>query len=376
MIKLFSNQRKFGMSGFLVSIIALGAIIALLATISPSSFAAGNPNGNAAGAIYILDNNATANNVWVYTRYSNGALSSTGTPFSTGGTGTGSALASQGALALTQNGKWLLAVDAGSNQITVFKVSSGSLVRESITSSHGTDPISLTVSNTWVYVLDAGGNGNIAGFSLNNGILTFIKGSVKPLSGLASPSPEQIGFSPKGNVLVVTEKGTNNIDTYVVNSNGVAGNPDNQTSAGAGPYGFAFTSSGTLVVSEAASNSASTYAVSASGKLRIISGAMPDFGNAPCWLVVNGNFVYAANAHGGTISSYKISKSSGLRLFSSVAAQTAIPTLDMAFSHGGHFLYVHNGATITGFEVHADGSISWTTSASGIPSSAAGLAAW
>ncbi|MFI5422279.1 MAG: hypothetical protein ACHQ1H_15055, partial [Nitrososphaerales archaeon] len=104
-------------------------------------------------------------------------------------------------------------------------------------------------------------------------------------------------------------------------------------------------------------------------------GAIPDFGLAPCWLVVNGNYAYAANAHGGTISSYNVAKDGGLVLHSSVAAHTAIPTLDMAFSHGGQFLYVHNGASITGYYVFPDGSISSITSVTGIAASAAGLAA-
>ncbi len=369
------NKRKLGVSGVMVSIISFAAVVAILASASASSFGASNAP---VGVVYILDNSASANHVWVYARYSNGQLSPSGTPYATGGTGTGSALASQGALALSQNGKWLFAVDAGSNQITAFKVSGTALVRESITGSHGTDPISVTVWGNWVYVLNAGGSGNIAGFSLSSGVLNYIPGSNRPLSGVSSPSPEQVGFNPQGNVLVVTEKGTNLIDTYVVSSSGVASAPKTQTSAGAGPYGFAFTSKGLLIVSEAASDSSSTYAVSSNGNLRTISGAIPDFGNAPCWLVYDGSnhFAYTANAHGGTISSYSVSRTGGLTLFSSVAAHTAVPTLDMAFSHNNAFLYIRANTTIVGYQVHSDGSISWITTVSGIPLSSAGLEAW
>jgi 6-phosphogluconolactonase len=376
MIKAFPKvkTRTFGISSVVVSILAAATVLALLATVNSASFAAsGSPH---AGAVYILDNAAAGNNVWVYPRSSNGHLGS-GTPFATGGTGTGSALASQGALALSPNGQWLFAVDAGSNQITAFKVSGVSLTKTSITSSHGTDPISLTLWGNWLYVLDAGGSGNIAGFAVSSsGGLSYIAGSNKPLSGMSAPSPEQIGFNPAGNVLVVAEKGTNIIDTYTVSSSGVASAPDSQASAGAGPYGFSFTTGGTLIVSEAASNSVSSYKLSSNGKLTTISGAIPDFGNAPCWLVVGaGNrYTFAANAHGGTISSYKISRSGSLTLYSSVAAHTAIPTLDMAFSQNYRFLYIRTDTTISGFLV-SGGSISWITSASGIPASAAGLAA-
>jgi 6-phosphogluconolactonase len=378
MIKLFSTikkRRKLAVSSVTVSIIALGAVFAIIASLSLAAGAFSGPS--AAGAVYIIDNSASSNHVWVYSRAANGQLASTGTVFSTGGKGTGANLASQGAVVLTQDGRWLLVVDAGSNQISVFRVSGASLVRTSITGSRGSDPISLTVSKNLVYVLDAGAAGNIAGFTLNNGVLTPIAGSVQPLSGAASPSPEQVGFNPKGNILVVAEKNTNIIDTYIVNSKGVASAPNSQTSAGLGPYGFAFTSQGYLIISEAASNSISSYALSNQGQLRTISGAIPTFGLAPCWLVIggNGHFAYTANAHGGTISTFSISKTAGLTLFSSVAARTAVPTLDMAFSHNSQFLYVRNGATISGYQVFSDGSISLITTASGIPSSATGLAA-
>ena len=115
----------------------------------------------------------------------------------------------------------------------------------------GSMPISLTVNDDWVYVLDAGSPANIAGFMLSkSGVLTYIHGSNQPLS-ISNPGPEQIGFSPNGEVLVVTETGNNMIDTYLVNRHGVASDPITQASAGAAPYGFAFTDENKLVVSEA-----------------------------------------------------------------------------------------------------------------------------
>ena len=163
----------------------------------------------------------------------------------------------------------------------------------------GTMPISLTIYKNWVYVLDAGGSGNIAGFMLSNtGALTYLAGSNQPLSGMANPSPEQIGFNPDGNVLVVTEEGTNTIDTYIVGPDGIAENPATFTSIGGGPYGFAFTGENNLIVTEAATNTLSSYVLSDMGTLRTISGAMPTFGNAPCWVAINdmGSFAYTSNA--------------------------------------------------------------------------------
>ncbi|MDA4130890.1 MAG: lactonase family protein [Thaumarchaeota archaeon] len=368
---LGTDNKKIGVSTTVLSLLSLAAILAILTSINVSAAAF----SGSVGAVYIIDNSASGNNVWVYARASDGSLSSLG-PVSTNGLGTGAGLGSQSAILLTSNGHWLLTVDAGSNEISVFKVQGTALTFASKASSQGTGPISLAAYGNLVYVLNAGGTGSIAGFKLSNaGVLTFIAGSNEPLSGAATPSPEQIGFNNHGNVLVVTEKASNMIDTYTVDNHGVASVPKPQASAGSGPYGFAFDNSGELIVSEAASNTVSSYFVSSQGQLRIISGAIPTFGSAPCWLLVNGHFAYTANAHGGTLSTFKVSSKGGLTLFSSVAAHTAIPALDMAFSHKSEFLYLRNGASITGFRVFSDGSISSIASISGIASSASGLAA-
>ncbi len=333
------------------------------------------------GAVYTIDN-AVSNSVLQYQTGPTGVVALAGT-YSTHGSGTGARLASQGAVSLTQDGHWLLAVDAGSNQITVFQVNSdGSLAFASVTSSQGKAPISVTANAGLVYVLDNGTAtipGNIAGFSLGSGgALTFIPGSIQPLSGPANTSPEQIGFSNHGSVLVVTEKAAGTIDTYTVGRSAIPSGPTMTQSNSAGPYGFAFTSKGYLILSEAAAGTLSSYSVSDSGSLRTLSGSLPDFGLAPCWVAVspNGQFVYTSNAHGGTISAYSVSETGTMSLFSSVAAKASIPTLDLAFGGSNHnqFLYVLNGNSITSFQVYPDGSIAQTATVGGVPSSAAGLA--
>jgi 6-phosphogluconolactonase len=365
------NKKRFAT---VIAAIAIFSAILAAPTVSASSFA-----GNSSGAVYVIDNSAAGNHILVYTRAPNGGIHMTGN-FSAHGLGTGSGLGSQGALAIAGGGHFLVVVDAGSNEISVFTIHGTSLAYDGKSSSHGSTPISLTVYGSWVYVLNAGGNGSIAGFRLGeSGRLSYIAGSTRQLSGMASPSPEQVGFSPDGKVLVVSEKATNLTDTYTVNQRGVASEPKTHLSNGAGPYGFAFVVKGKsniLIVSEAATNTMSSYAVSDQGGLRTISGAIPTFGQAPCWVVVspNGRFAYTTNAHGGTISAFSISKGGKITLFSSEAAKVGIPALDMAF--GGGFLYVRNGASITAFRVFPDGSLASVASLSGIPASATGLAAW
>jgi 6-phosphogluconolactonase len=351
------------------------AAITLLSTVPLAS--ASNAEPQNAGAVYIIDNAAGGNNVWVYAMAEGGSLGP-GVPVSTDGLGTGAGLGSQGAVALTKDGNWLLVVDAGSNEISVFRVHDDGLTFASKTSSHGSTPISLTVNKNRVYVLDAGGPGNIAGFTLSrSGVLTYIAGSNRPLSGAPAPSPEQIGFSPNGDVLVVSEKATNTVDTYTVDDDGLASAPALHPSAGNGPYGFAFTNNGRLVISEAATNTVSSYAVSEDGGLRTISAAVPTLGAAPCWLVVTngGHLAFTTNAHSGTISVFSVSRTGALTLSSSTAAKTDIPALDIALAQKSQLMYVHDGAAITGYQISPDGNLSMVTSVSGVPSSAAGLAA-
>ena len=357
------------------------AVLAIFAVVSLVNAGSGN-----VGTVYTIDNAAT-NHVLYYSRASEGAITYGGM-VATSGSGTGTALASQGAVALTSNGRFLLVVNAESNQVSVLNVtSSGTPVFNSITSSLGVMPISLTVYNNWVYVMNAGGTGNITGFILSNsGKLTYITGSVQPLSATSGTFAEQIGFSPDGKVLVVTEKGTNIIDTYMVSVSGVAGAPTTHPSVGDGPYGFAFTGYDTLVVSEAAGSAGtaglspyngtlSSYVLSDQGNLRTISGSMPTFGAAPCWVAIDGSFVYTSNAHEGTISTFSITGTATLTLTSSIEAKLNMPTLDLAFSKNSQFLYVLNGGSITGFQVYSDGSLWKVTSVGSVPASASGLAA-
>jgi 6-phosphogluconolactonase len=348
------------------------AIIAMSTFAIIGSVSAKNYN---CGAVYTIDNDPTENHVLYYSRAWDGSLTYEAS-YETRGEGTGSIFHSQGALVLTENGRYLLVVNAGSNDISVFKVQKNGLEYLRTTDSKGTMPVSLTAKGNLVYVLNAGGSGNIAGFKLRRtGELEYISGSIQPLSDSTFVDPTQIGFSPDGKILVVTELATNLIDVYRVNWHGVASEPISQMSAGDAPFGFAFTKKGifwwsltTLVVSEA-SGSTSSYAVFKNGILKTISGAIPSNTGSPCWVAINdrGTFAYTGNGGAGTISSYRISLSGQLSLKSSAAATVPAPALDLDFSKNSGFLYAlssDGGQTITGFKVLWNGNLQQVTSIS------------
>lgn len=359
------------------------ALVLLLASLvwSASVSAAGS-----AGAVYALSNAPSGNAVLVWNRAADGSLTPAGS-YATGGTGTGGGLGSQGAIILSENGRWLLAVDAGSNQIASFRVTSHGLALADHTSSGGTMPTSLTVSNNLLYVLNAGGTGNITGFHIgNDGSLQAVPGSTRPLSGNAT-APAQVSFSPDGKLLAVTERATNNIDTYTVDADGVAAGPKVFASSGATPFGFAFGKRGTLIVSEAngapGASAASSYIYDGAGNLSLVSGSVSTAQGAACWTVItkNGRYAYTANAGSGSITGFSIGKDGELTLLDTdgrtgVTGDGSGPS-DMALSHNSQFLYVRNGRTNTvgAFALTSDGSLQPIPGAA-LPAGAAGIAAW
>jgi 6-phosphogluconolactonase len=354
-------------------------LVALLTVVSATAILNAEPQ--MVGKVYTMDNAAAGNNVWQFDRMSDGSLVLAGN-FSTMGNGTDAKLDSQGAVTLSKDGNWLFAVDAGSNQVSVFAVNDTGLTLTDNASSQGMTPVSVTVWGAWVYVLNNGSDtvpGNIAGFMINStGQLTPIPGSNQPLSGALNSSPEQIGFNPNGTALVVVEKAANMTDVYAVDSSGVASAPITMASVGNGPFGFAYTSTGFLVMSEAASNTLSSFNWTANGTLRTVSGAMPDFQTAPCWVVITADdgWVYTTNAASGTISTYAIANNGILLLTSSIAAKISSPALDMALTTGSDFLYTLNGNGITGFQVFPDDGGLWQVSnMTGLPPATTGLAA-
>jgi len=139
------------------------------------------------GAVYAMTNAPGGNSILIFDRAGNGALASAGSA-ATGGAGKGSGLGSQGALVLTNDQRWLLAVNAGSNDLTVFSVTPEGLQWRSKTPSGGTMPISVAVHDRLVYALNAG-TPNVSGFRLSSdGTLTPIPGSTQLVNDAAGPA--------------------------------------------------------------------------------------------------------------------------------------------------------------------------------------------
>lgn len=341
--------------------------------------AAGAQPTDVPGAVYTLTNEAAGNRVLAWNRATNGSLSPAGS-YATGGQGSGNGLGSQGALILSPNNRFLFAVNAGSNDISVFAVGADGLTLVDRVASGGVRPISLTIAKDLLYALNAGEAGNIAGFRVGgDGHLSPLAGSARPLSGSAV-GPAQVQFSPDGRVLVVTEKMTNTIDTYIVDAAGIATGPMLHASAGQTPFGFAFDRRGRIFVSEAANSTLSSYQVSPTGEVSTLSASAANGQAAACWAVVTGNgrFAYTTNAQSGTVSGYRINADGTVSLIGDgrTGITGANPT-DIALSTGSRYLYtVTNAANaIRGFQVQGDGSLVPVPGAINLPAGLVGLAA-
>ena len=354
--------------------LALAAAV-LVAAAVPAAAGAHATDVFSHGAVFTITNATAGNAVAAFARNNDGTLTYVGaTP--TGGTGTGAGLGSQGAVVLSDDGHRLYAVNAGSDSISELAVTPDGVRLVTTFPSNGAGPISLTLEDHLLYVLDAG-SASITGFSLHDDRVTALAGSTQPLLG---SNPAEIAFSPHGDQLVVTEKGTGTLDTYPVDKQGRAQPGVSSPSAGATPFGFAFDEHDRAFVSEAG-GSASSYTVDDNGA-HVISAAVATNQAAPCWLVAtkNGRYAYTANAGSGSISGFGIAHDGSIALLdpSGVTASLGAGShpLDEALNKDGHFLYVlvDGRHTIAGYRVAGDGSLSPLGEAGTLPAGSVGLA--
>src|SRR5437868_11108657 len=178
------------------------AIPAIVTAVFTLGLAAGP--GEQAGFVYVATNQGGGNTVIQYGRSSDGSLTklhevpTSGLGGAGNGVGALDPLGSQDSLVLTGAGSLLLVVNAGSDNLSSIGVSSTGLTVLSTVSSNGSFPNSVAVRGNLVYVLNAHGTPNIAGFRLSSGVLAAIAGSVISLPGGSTAAPHDIHFSPDG----------------------------------------------------------------------------------------------------------------------------------------------------------------------------------
>ncbi len=369
--------------------LAAAAALAVPVSASASASAPKDPSP-VVGHVYVNDNTKHANTIGAFDRHADGSLTpEAGSPFWAGGAGTGSGLASQGALQFSADGRFLIAVDAGSNQISVLRVHSDgslSLPPGGVVSSHGVLPDSIAVYGDLVYVANSGaGHSNYTGFRLSfRGHLSRIPGSTVTLA--ADAAPGDVLFNGTGTKLVGTEVGPSRIDSFTVGFGGrLTAAPGSPFPAqGLGPFGSEFSPANPdqLFVSNAHNTAMDSGTVSAfrdhrDGRMSPVNGSpFADGQMAPCWVEVthDGQFLFTVNTATGSISSYRIAPSGALTLLGSTPIRgTKVGAVDARLSPDGGFLYVDESAVgkVAAFAVSGGGLTELGTSPFPLPAGAA-----
>ena len=340
-----------------------------------------------AGGVFAMSNILEENTIVAYARADDGTLSLVG-EFSTGGLGGDfdgpeglDPLISAYSLINTPDNEYLMAVNAGSNTITVMAINDDmSLEIVDVEDTLGVGPNSLAYNNGIVYVtnIDADGEfegepdqeGSIYGYTFENGNLTGIPGSLRELDN----RPAAVRFTPDGEYLAITSinagsaaLASNNDDSIVVfglDENGVPtdtatagatstprGNPEGRNLPSAIGFEVVDRSNGTFaIVTEARefrsegeppifpglqTGSVSVYQIGEGGTLNatqldLLAGQTATVGQrTACWIVLSpdGEYFWVSNALDASISTYRFTDETGnVELVDELAAIGNQPT--------------------------------------------------
>jgi 6-phosphogluconolactonase (cycloisomerase 2 family) len=371
------------MRAFRFSVLLALAVAAVVVVAGGAAASPGQPHpSGVVGHVYVNDNTAPVNSIAGFDRHADGSLTPVpGSPFAIGGSGTGHADASQGSLEQSADGRYLLAVDAGSNQISVLRIGPDGGLRPaegSPVASGGVGPVSIAVHDDLVYVANAGpgsnlGDTNYTGFTLNAG------GQLRPIpdSTYVLPNdskPGQVLFNGNGSKLAGTRIASSKIDSFTVGNDGrlttAPGSPyDAQAFSppqGWGQLGSEFspTNPNELFVSDAhtaAGGAAfpglvSSFTDGVDGTLTAVGPPVANDGGAACWIEISqdGSFLFVVNTASGTISSYSIGNGGALTFLQSTApGEIGAGAEDARLSPDGSTLWVVESGSnaVTGFTV-------------------------
>ncbi|MGW6740850.1 lactonase family protein [Streptomyces sp. NPDC055025] len=346
------------------------AVTALVAACAiPASAESPRPAGEHQGPVFVQTDSTSGNKIVAYHRAPNGTLHKRAV-YATNGKGGilgGSVvdhLASQGSLTYDRRHKLLYAVNAGSNSITAFSVDGERLHRRQVISSGGTFPVSVTVHEDRVYVLNARNGGSVQGYRLTEKGLHRVPAWHRALRLNTSTAPEflhtpgQVTFTPDGSRLVVSTKmGGNSIAVFPFDSSGTpSARPVVSSKAGSAPFGLTFDRQGRLVVADAGPNAVLTFRIENDSDITLLDDILTGQ-QASCWVTRAGNRFYVSNAGSNTVSGFRQTR--GARLAPLGNTPTGTGTVDSAVTPDNHYLYVQTGGVgaVDGFRINDDGSL-------------------
>ncbi|MFI6620645.1 lactonase family protein [Streptomyces sp. NPDC050528] len=379
-----------------LTVVGAGILAAAAAVTAVTVASAGEPSrvhdvvkkaeAGADHVVFVQGNELKGNTIHVFKRAQDGTLSAAGS-YATGGKGGDQvdaptdSLASQGSLVYDDRSRLLLAVNAGSNTVTSFRVEGQKLTGRQVVGSGGDFPASIAVSGRIAYVMNAGGAGSVQGFGLTAKGLAPLSDTHRSLGldnekvPLFSSSPGQVAFTPGGRELVVTTKSANTLEVFPMSR---AGRPARKAkvndSAGAVPFAITFDKGGRMLVAEAKDSTVSTYKVRADGTLKTVRKSLPNGQDTLCWLERAGDFFFGGNTGNSTVTGYRTDRHGKLALTNDVGVATppsakSQGVIDLAVTKDQKFLYVQNATsgTVDGFRIGRNGTLTKVGTTTGLP---------
>jgi 6-phosphogluconolactonase len=305
------------------------------------------------GALYTQTNDPNGNTVQRFDRAPDGSLTPAGT-FATGGAGLAALGGRQGAVELSGDGRYLYAVNAGSDSVSVFRTGPHRTKLIDVVRSRGVAPASVAEHHGRLYVLNSGGTPSVTAYWRLPG------GSLWPVAtrelAPGAQGAAQVSVTPDGHSLMVSERLSNRLETLPLDAFGRPGRPVVTASSGAVPFGFGISPQGTIVVSEAGASTVSSYRLGRAGALGTVTASLAVGQGAACWVAVspNGRFAYTGNAAGG-ISGFAIAHDGSL----TPLGRTNLPSpRDLDFDESGRYLHaVSSSGQVTSYRIANDGSL-------------------
>jgi 6-phosphogluconolactonase (cycloisomerase 2 family) len=370
-----------------LTVLASGALGVSLLAAASTAFASGPAAASTAAdhAVFVQTNDLDHNTVVAYARQADGRLTRVG-EFATGGQGGVErdvpldSLASQDSLTYDSAHHLLFAVNAGTNTVTSFAVDGAHLSRLQTVPSGGVFPVSVSAAHNRLFVLNAGGAGNVTGYRINQaGRLAALPGASRDLGLNNDPRPEfitapaDITQTSDGEHVIVTTKANNDIDVF--NVDGGLSAPIKNHAASPVPFAVSFTSAHRLAVANAGNSSVSTYTVNADGTLDTITAGVQDGQAALCWLVSTGDTLFGGNAGNSTISAFAVDADGNATLTGTpdgVVAHTgggSGGTIDLAITSDQRFLYAENSfaGSVEAYQIQPDHTLQLVDTQTGLP---------
>jgi 6-phosphogluconolactonase (cycloisomerase 2 family) len=265
------------------------------------------------------------------------------------------------ALAMHPSGKYLYAANSGSNNISLFTISStGGLTEVTPRTNAGTSPTLLAMDQAggFLYAANSGSN-DISVYSINSstGALTPIAQTSGP-TALIGMQAMNIAVTPSGNFLYVTGQPLVHgglIEAFPVNQ-GVLGTPvaGSPFLTGNIPLGLAIDSTGThLYTANKQDNSISPFAINSAGSLAAIGSAIGETFTGPVSLLIDksGKYLYVANQGSSNIAAYGIGSDGGLTLLTGSPFSTGFQPNVLASDSSGKYFFVGYSSALQSFSL-------------------------